>query len=154
MEKRSVQAQFQLLDSYIKEFEIHTIQKINEKKDININGQLGFRINGINENKGNFIGEIELINDIKIVCNNDEYANIHVSMIGVFSASKDGIDDKEKFEGMLKINGATTLSHLIRAYVYSVTGLSGIPQITTPMINFIDFFKNLEEEKNNTDNNN
>ena len=53
--------------------------------------------------------------------------------------------DNKKFEEMLKLNGATTLSHLIRAYIFAVTGLSGIPQISTPMINFVDFFENAKE---------
>ena len=55
---------------------------------------------------------------------------------------------------MLKLNGATTLSHFIRTYVYSVTGLSGMPQISTPMVNFMEFFKNAEEINNESVENN
>lgn len=47
---------------------------------------------------------------------------------------------------MLKINGATTLSHFTRTYVQAVTSLSGMPTIITPMMNFVEFFKN-EEDK-------
>lgn len=49
-------------------------------------------------------------------------------------------NQKEKFEEMLKINGATTLSHLIRAYIHTNTAISGMPNIITPMINFVEFF--------------
>lgn len=153
MEKKNVQALFQLQDSYIKDFDIHTFKKIEQKENLNIMGQLGFRIINIKEEKDNYIGQIELINDLKISIKEENYSNIHISMVGLFLGKKTDDYDKTKFEEMLKLNGATTLSHLIRAYVYSVTGLSGMPQISTPMINFIEFFNNAREIKNgNTEN--
>ena len=145
MESKNVQALFQLQDSYIKEFEIHVTKKINKNENLNVNGQLGFRIVNIREDKESFIGNIELINDLKVAIKEEEYATIHVVMCGLFLGIKTEGYDKNKFEDMLKLNGATTLSHFIRAYIYSVTGLSGIPQINTPMINFIEFFKNAKE---------
>jgi len=148
MEQKNVQALFQLQDSYIKDFRINTIKKIEKREGLNIAGQLGFRIININEERDNFFGQIELINDIKVSFKEEEYVNIHISMIGLFSCIKSQECDSKKFEEMLKLNGATALSHLIRAYVYSVTGLSGIPQITTPMVNFVEFFKNAKEIKN------
>lgn len=152
MEKKNVQALFQLQDSYIKDFNIHTLKKIEQRDNLNIIGQLGFRIINIKEEKNNYVGQIELINDLKISIKEEEYSNIHISMVGLFLGTKTNDYDKNKFEEMLKLNGATTLSHLIRAYVYSVTGLSGMPQISTPMINFMEFFKNAREIKNeNTD---
>lgn len=147
MEHKNVQAQFQMQDSFVKEFNINTIKKINPKEDLNIIGQLGFKINSIREEKDAFVGQIELINDLKIMLKDEEHANIHISMVGLFNAIKSEGYDKSKFEGMLKLNGATTLSHLIRAYVYTMTGLSGMPQISTPMINFMDFFENAKEVK-------
>lgn len=149
MENKNVQALFQLQDSYVKDFELHTIKKIDGMENININGQLGFRILNIKEDKENFIGQIELINDLKVSIKEEEYSNIHISMYGLFLGKKTENYDKNKFEQMLKLNGATTLSHLIRAYVYSITGLSGMPQVNTPMINFVEFFKSAEEEKPN-----
>lgn len=148
MEQKNVQALFQMQDSYIKDFSIFTLKKIFQKEDLNINGQLGFKIINIEEKKEEFIGQIELINDITIMQNNEECAKIHISMIGLFIGEKTEQLDGEKFENMLKLNGATTLSYLIRAYIYSITGLSGMPQITTPMINFVEFFKNAKEIKN------
>lgn len=148
MEQKNVQALFQLQDSYIKDFSINTIKKIEKREGLNIAGQLGFRIININEERDSFFGQIELINDIKVSFKEEEYVNIHISMIGLFSCIKSQECDSKKFEEMLKLNGATALSHLIRAYVYSVTGLSGIPQITTPMVNFVEFFKNAKEIKN------
>lgn len=147
MEQKEIQALFQLQDSYIKEFKIDTIKKIDKRENLNITGQLGFRIINITEEKEMFIGKIELVNDISVSVDDEECIKIHISMIGIFTAIKVKDYNRNNFENMLKLNGATTLSHLIRAYVYSVTGLSGVPQISTPMINFVEFFKNAKEIK-------
>ncbi len=147
MEQKDVQAQFQLHDSFVKEFYMNTVKKIESKENLNVIGQLGFRINNIREEKEQYVGQIELTNDLKITLKDEECANIHISMIGLFIGTKAKDYDKHKFEEMLKINGATTLSHLIRAYVYTTTGLSGMPQISTPMMNFVKFFKEAKEVK-------
>lgn len=154
MENKNVQALFQLQDSYVKDFDIHTIKKIDGRDNLNIEGQVGFRVLNIREDKESFVGEIELINDLKLSVKDEEYANIHIVMCGLFLGTRTEEYDKNKFEEMLKLNGATTLSHLIRAYIYSVTGLSGMPQINTPMINFVEFFKNAKEitEQNGSEN--
>lgn len=145
MENKNVQALFQLQDSYVKDFDMHIIKKIDKRENLNITGQMGFRILNIREDKESFVGQIELNNDLKVLIQEEEYANIHISMVGLFLGTKTEEFDKNKFEQMLKLNGATTLSHFIRAYIYSVTGLSGMPQINTPMINFVEFFKNAKE---------
>lgn len=45
---------------------------------------------------------------------------------------------KENFMDMLELNGVVTLSQLARAYVLSVTSLSGInPPVKLPMINVV-----------------
>lgn len=150
MEQKNVQAKFQLLDSYVKEFSIQTLKKIESKEDLNIEGQLGFKLINIKEENEKFIGQIELINDIKVKVKEEERSIIHMSIMGLFVENKECT--KEEFEKMLKLNGAATLSHLSRAYIYSVTGLSGIPQITTPMVNFVEFFQNAKEVKNEQEN--
>ena len=137
MTQTNVQAQFQMQDSYVKEFKLETIKKVDSKKNLSIAGQVGFRVINIREEEEKFVGQIELINDLDV--------NIHISMMGLFTGMKSQDYDQNKFEYMLKINGATTLSNLIRTYVYTVTGLSGMPQINTPMINFFEFFKNAKE---------
>lgn len=149
MEQENVQAVFQLQDSYVKEFNIHILNEIDRKKDLNIIGEVSFKINNITEDNNNYVGQIELINSIKVKYKEKECADIYIAMVGLFTGNKVEKYDIKHFEEMLKLNGATTLSHLIRAYIYSVTGLSGIPQITTPMINFVEFFKNAKEIKNN-----
>ena len=45
------------------------------------------------------------------------------------------------------LDGATTLSHLCRAYINSSTALSGMPAITIPLIDFNEFFEKAVEER-------
>lgn len=144
MEQKKIQAKFQLQDSYVKELSINTLEKFENKQELSISGKLGFRIIEIEKEGELFVGKIELVNDIKVNVKEENKANIHVAMIGIFT----GNVAKDKFEEMLKLNGATTLSHIIRAYVYSATGLGGIPQIITPMVNFVEFFSD-KNKKNN-----
>lgn len=151
MEQKNVQALFQLQDSFVKEFNIIILKRFESKENLNIIGKLGFKINRIDEVRDRFIGQIELINDLSIKLKEEEYAKIHICMAGIFTGLKNENYDRVRFEEMLKLNGSTTLSHFIRAYIYSVTGLSGMPQINTPMINFIEFFKKAEIEKEEKD---
>lgn len=142
MEKSAVQADFQLMDNYISEFSLKVFNKINNDKNLGINANIGFRIVDINEKK--LIGQIELKYDIDITDNEDKVSKIIIVMNALFKGSEN--IDKEKFEQMLKMNGATTLSHLCRAYINSATALSGMPTVTMPLINFYEFFKQAKEE--------
>lgn len=144
MEQKNVQAHFQLLDSYVKEFDLKVLSNFDKSQERNYEGKIGFRIINIKEENNKYSGEIELINDIKIKVNDEEKVNIHIAMIGIFTQDKDS--EKKEFEKMLKINGATTLSNFIRSYIYTATGLAGIPQVIVPMINFVEFFKNFKED--------
>ena len=143
---KEVQAQFQLLDNYVKEYSLKINNKIPENSNLNINGQIGFRIINITEQEDGLIGEIELVNNLDITIEEENKAQIKIIMRGLFKYTNK--EEKDKFEEMLKINGATTLSHLIRAYIHSNTALSGMPNIITPMVNFIQFFKDNENNTN------
>lgn len=70
---------------------------------------------------------------------------IHIAMGALFEGE---LEIEKDFEKMLQINGATTLSHLMRTYIITNTALSGMPTITLPMINFVEFFKNAKDSKN------
>ena len=145
MEKSIVQADFQLMDNYISEFSLNVFKKINNDKDSGINANIGFRIVNLDEKE--LVGQIELKYDIDITDNNGEnVSRITIIMNGLFKGIGD--IDKKDFEQLLKINGATTLSHLCRAYISSATALSGMPPINMPLINFYEFFKNAKKESN------
>lgn len=135
---KNVQAQFQMLDSYVKEYNLKTTCKLTDDMNMNINGQIGFGIIKITEEEDRLVGEIEVSNNLDIMVEEKCKAEIEIVMRGLFQYTNK--DEKEKFEEMLKINGATTLSHLIRAYIHTNTAISGMPNIITPMINFVEFF--------------
>lgn len=148
MEKSTVQADFQLMDNYISDFSLNVFNKLNPDRNLGINANIGFRIVNINEEE--MIGQIELKYDIDIIDNeikeeNNKVAKINITMNALFKGV--GNIDVKKFEEMLRLNGATTLSHLCRAYINNTTALSGMPTITMPLINFHEFFKNAMEEK-------
>lgn len=136
---KNVQAHFQMLDNYVKEYTLKTECKLTSSMDMNINGQFGFKIIGIKEEEEGLVGEIEAVNNLDIMVDEECKAKIKIVMGGLFQYTNK--KEKEKFEEMLKINGATTLSHLIRAYIHTNTAISGMPNIITPMINFVEFFR-------------
>ena len=147
MEKSVVQADFQVMDNYISEFSLNVFNKIKPNINLGINANIGFRIVNINEK--DLIGQIELKYDIDVIDNditteNNKVAKINITMNALFKGS--GGIEIEKFEDMLRLNGATTLSHLCRAYINTTTALSGMPAITMPLINFHEFFKNAKEK--------
>ena len=147
MEKSVVQADFQLMDNYISDFSLNAFNKIKPNINLGINANIGFRIVNINEKE--LIGQIELKYDIDVIDNditteNNKVAKINITMNALFKGSGD--IEIEKFEDMLRLNGATTLSHLCRAYINTTTALSGMPAITMPLINFHEFFKIAKEK--------
>jgi preprotein translocase subunit SecB len=135
---KNVQAQFQMLDSYVKEYNLKTTGKLLDSMSIEVNGQVGFAIVKITERGDCLIGEIELTNDLDLIVEKEVKAQIKIKMGALFQYTNK--EEKDKFEKMLKINGATTLSHFIRTYIHMNTGMSGMPKIITPMINFIECF--------------
>lgn len=138
----NIKAKFQLLDSYIKKYSMEVNRKIQNNEEIEIDGQMGFGIVQITKTE-ELIGEIELTNKIILKINNKEVGTINIVMGALFNGT---LDIEEDFEKMLKLNGATTLSNLMRAYVASNTALSGMPTIMVPMINFVEFFNNKENK--------
>lgn len=144
MEKSMVEANMQLIDNYISEFSLNVFEKINKDRDLDVNGNIGFRIVNISDS---LLGQIELKYDIDISDTGNKekkLAKIILNMNALFQGTGD--IDKKKYEEMLKINGSETLSHLCRAYINTTTALSGMPTITLPLMNFNELFKNAEQK--------
>lgn len=139
---KKVLANFQLLHSYVKEFDMKYYKDIKNNEDIDVEGEIQFGISDVQEVNDKYKAVIELGNGLILKLNETVIGEIHIVMKGFFEGTN---IKKEEFERMLKINGSATLSHLIRAYIYSVTGLSGIRNIVTPMINYNKMFE--EETK-------
>ena len=147
MEESTVQANLQLMDNYISEFSLDVPKRIKPDKNLGIDANIGFKIVNINEK--DLIGQIELKYDINVKDNNmqeenNKVATIKMTINALFKGT--GKLNVETFEQMLKLNGATVLSHLCRAYITNATALSGMPTITMPLINFHEFFKSAEEK--------
>ena len=64
---KNIQAQFQMLDSYVREYSLKTKGKITENMDTKINGQIEFGIVKITTKEDMLIGEIELSNTLEII---------------------------------------------------------------------------------------
>lgn len=138
---KNIKAKIQLLDNFVKEYEIKVDGKIDINTVLNLNFSLGFGIIKIEKNEANKIGQIQMVYDIKLLKENDnnEVGKIHFVMEALFEGNKEL--NSEQFEKMLKYNGAPILSQIMRAYVISNTSLNGMPVINIPMINFTEFFE-------------
>lgn len=136
----NIQAQFQMLDNYVKEYSLICDKKIPNGVNIEANGKIEFRIINISEVENYLLGEIELKNDLDLTTEDGLTAQIRIVMGGLFKFTNK--DNKEEFENMLKYNGAPALSQFIRSYIHTSTSIGGMPPIITPMINFVEFFQN------------
>ncbi len=120
------------------------LKKFGEDSNLELGANIGFRI--MNIDKKNMIGQIELKYDVDLMVDEKESGKIILVMNALFKV-EEKINEKD-FEEKLKIDGATTLSHLCRAYISTATALSGMPTINMPLINFNQFFEDAVEENN------
>ena len=124
------------------------LKKFGEDSNLELGANIGFRI--MNIDKKNMIGQIELKYDVDLMVDEKESGKIILVMNALFKV-EEKINEKD-FEEKLKIDGATTLSHLCRAYISTTTALSGMPTINMPLINFNQFFEDAVEENNAKEN--
>lgn len=132
--KKTILAKIQLVHSYVTNFSISINDKIENEHQVELEGQVEFKILDITCIEDKCCAVIELGNSIELKNIGKTIGNIDITMRGFFEGYN--CNSKEEFEEMLKLNGATTLSHLIRSYIYTVTGLSGITNIVTPMVDY------------------
>lgn len=140
----NIKAKFQLLDNYVKNYSLDVKRKIQNNEDVEVNGQISFGIVNITK-EDSLIGEVELANEIDLIVSGENVGKIHIVIGALFEGE---LEIEKDFEKMLQINGATTLSHMMRTYIITNTALSGMPTITLPLINFVEFFKNAKDSNN------
>jgi preprotein translocase subunit SecB len=105
------------------DYKISKIKSVDESHSAQVD--LKLRVDGKHDNKSVF--------------------SIKMTMTGYFSVDAKELDT-EKFTRMLEINGLTTLMQLSRAYITTVTALSGFGRpINFPMVNVL---KLVEMKKN------
>ncbi len=143
MEK--LQANIQLMDNYIKEYNLNIKERIPENLDLELGCSITFEVVKIESNEKEKIGQVDMTYDIKLIENETELGTIHLLMQALFTGDIELSD--EKFEEMLKYNGAPILSQIIRAYITANTALSDMPTIKFPVMNFYKFFKQADKQK-------
>ena len=145
MEDNKVKANFQFLDSYIRNsnIEIYVREDRNSKLEMNIEVNIS-EIKKNDENK-ELSAELRLRNLVEIFDKENEQllTKIDVEMAGVFSGKNMNEEDFSKF---MKYSGTPILSQAIRAYIMSISSLSGIRTIRLPLINYVEFFKNSDKK--------
>lgn len=140
----NINATIQLTDNYIKTYEMNLNEKIPEDAKIEMNCRLSVAIVKIENKEKEKIGQVDMDYLIELKDNEKSLGKIHLVIQALFSGDLNISD--EKFENMLKHNGAPMLSQIVRAYIMSNTSLSGMPTIKLPMFNFVEFFEKAEKE--------
>lgn len=145
MKNEKIEANIQLIDSYIKESSIQIYKKNYTKSTLEM--EIEVQISEIKKQDNELSAELRLSNHITINDkeNNEKVVEINVKMAGIFTGNN--LNENE-FQEFIKYSGTPVLSQSIRAYVMSVSALSGVETIRLPMINFVEFFKKDIEEKN------
>lgn len=89
-----------------------------------------------------YLAKLDLLIELEGVSDqNEQIFNIRLDMMGQFIGNTRKLS-KEKFSEMLKINGVSTLLQLSRAFVTSVSALSGFARpINFPMVNVFELNK-------------
>jgi preprotein translocase subunit SecB len=141
-----VLADFQFVGNRVSEFKIETRDIRTNEFKVHVTFDFDYNIKGVEELEDKYIGYIEFITVIKANVKNSILFKINLTMEGIFAGNTQKLK-QDDFLGMLELNGLTTLSQLSRAYILTVTSLSGInPPVKLPMINI---FKLMQQKKNN-----
>ena len=156
MEK--VQTKIRMVDNFVKKYSLDLENRMPSNIPAKYNANIGFSIKKIVDgNENEYIGQIMLSNKLDITSEKTN-GTLYIEMEGLFAGPKSW--GKEEFEKKLKVEGATILNHYIRTFIHSTTALSIMPIVHTPIIDFEDFFKNVDKKKNfklitneNTENN-
>lgn len=148
MRTDKIMADFQFLNNKVIEFSIES-GLLNEKdKVIKVDFDMDYDIVSCNEVEDGYLGVIDfIVNSIGKV-DESELFKIHLKMRGNFIGFNRNLT-MDKFKEMLEVNGTATLSQISRAYITSVTSLSGIPSINLPMVNIYSMKEYKDNSKDN-----
>jgi len=142
---KEVLADFQFIANRIAKFSIETKDIENKGKKAQFTFDFDYNILQLEEEEDRYIGCIEFVSSVRAKIKKSNLFKLDLSMEGIFVGNHKNITI-DKFKEMLELNGVATLSQICRAYILSVSSLSGInPAIKLPMINVIS----LREKKIN-----
>lgn len=139
---------FQMERNNVVKFNITQNDNVSSFESISVNLGVDYEISNVSVKDDKYCARLNLLVELEGITNKEEQSfNIHLEMIGIFNCNTTSLD-KEKFVEMIKINGVSTLMQLSRAYVTSITALSGFERpIHFPMVNVFELNK-LKEESN------
>jgi preprotein translocase subunit SecB len=146
MDYQKVIADFQLVKNRVAEFIIETKPLDTKGTPAKLDFDIDYKVLEISEEPDKFIGVIAFETIAKAKIKNMVLFKMNLKMEGVFFGNSE-ILKRSDFETMLELNGIATLSNLSRAYILSVSALSGLnPPIKLPMIN-IHKLKDLKKQE-------
>lgn len=134
MRMNDIVADFQFQNNMVLEFSMQNYLLNIKDKAIKIDYGMDYKIISCSETEENYLGNVDFIVNLTGKTEDNDAFNIYLKMRGIFIGSKNKLSI-DKFKGMLEINGTATLSQISRAYITSVTSLSGLPPVNLPMVN-------------------
>lgn len=146
MDTKKIMADFQFLNNKVIKFSMENNLLDTKKKPIKVDFDIDYEVIRCDEVDEGYYGTIHFIVNLTGNIEESEMFKIHLKMGGNFIGSKNSLDI-DKFGEMLEVNGTATLSQITRAYLTSVTSLSGIPPIILPMVNIYAMKKYKESNK-------
>lgn len=147
MDSKKFLADFQIVANRVSDFNFKTFSLGKEEIKTDIKYDIDYNIIKIDNNESNWSAIEQLIVTINGKSGDDDLFILKLIMEGIFVGDVNKLD-REKFIQRLELNGLATLSHLSRAYIVSVSSLSGInPPLKLPMFNIHSLIK-IKKEKN------
>lgn len=138
MEK--LEANIQLINYYIENSNIH-INETYLPDGSELNYSIEVNISNIIRENDTVNAQVKLTHKINA---EKKECDIYATIVGDFIIKN--IEDDKDCEKLLKFNGVPILSEILRAYMISISALSGIKNITFPIINYNHFFKDAKVE--------
>lgn len=140
MDTKKIVANFQFLNNKVIDYSMQNNLIDTKNKPIRVGFDMDYEVVRCDETKEGYFGAIDFVLDIKGDVEDLEVFKIHLKMRGNFIGSKESLEI-DKFQEMLEVNGTATLSQICRAFLTSVSSLSGIPTIVLPMVNVYEMKK-------------
>lgn len=134
---KEILADFQFVASRISQFSLDTKDADSKNAKAQVSFDFDYDILQFDEEDERYSSILEFIVQVKAKVRNSVIYKVNLKMQGVFIGNPKALT-LEKFKEMVELNGIATLSQLCRAYILSVSALSGInPPIKLPMINVL-----------------
>lgn len=143
---KEILADFQFAANRISKFSLETYDTVNKGVKAQVSIEFDYNILNLEEQEDKYLCVIEVTVLIKARVKNFTLYRINLKMEGIFIGNPNKLSI-ENFREMSELNGVATLFQLCRAYIVSVSALSGInPPIRFPMINIYSL-KEKKEKK-------